>query len=147
MSQVKKVPDTFASLSPYLAVTNAEAVIEFICRGLGGKLARRLNRADGSVGHTEIQIFDSRVMLAEATEQWPAKPASMHLYVKDVDAVFKHACLYGGNGFMPPTDMPHGDRMAGVADPSGNQWWIATHIEDLTDEEIAARQNMTIHRR
>ena len=96
--------------------------------------------ADGAIRHGEVEIGDSRVMLADATNESPAVPAMLHLYVEDVDAVYRAALEAGAESVREPTDQFYGDRMAGVNDAFGNQWWIATHVEDVSAEEMERRQ-------
>ena len=95
---------------------------------------------DGTIRHGEVVIGDSRVMLADASDQFPAVPAMLHLYVQNADSVYRRALEAGAESIMEPTDQLYGDRMAGVKDGFGNQWWIATHIEDVSVEEAKRRQ-------
>ena len=78
-------------------------------------------------------------MMGQGSDQWPAMPASLYLYVPNVNELFRQAVAAGGKSLMEPADMFYGDRHGGLTDPNGNVWWIATHIEDVSDEEIARR--------
>ena len=98
-------------------------------------------RPDGTIMHTELQIGDSRIMMAEATEQWKPMPSSIFLYLPDCDASFKRAVAAGATSLMEPADQFYGDRMGGVLDQAGNQWWVATHVEDVTPEEMERRKS------
>ena len=89
--------------------------------------------------HADLKIGDSHVMLGEASDQHPAMPAMMHLYVPNVDAVYQRALAAGGTSAMEPADQFYGDRGGGVKDPSGNHWYIATHIEDVPMAELKKR--------
>jgi uncharacterized glyoxalase superfamily protein PhnB len=89
--------------------------------------------------HTEVKIVDSRVMISDATEQHPAMPTMLYLYVPDVDAAFKRAVTAGGASIAEPTDQFYGDRSGGVKDPAGNHWFIGTHKEDVTPQELKRR--------
>lgn len=133
------VPAGHHTVTPYLIVRDARALIEFVERAFAGEVVRRWDMPDGTVRHAEIQIGDSRIMLADAGEQWPPMPAMVHLYVDDVDAVHRRALAAGATSIQEPEDMPYGDRSGGVRDASGNLWWLATRVEDLTDEEIVRR--------
>lgn len=133
------VPDGHHTVTPYLTVRGADRLIEFARNAFGATAVRRMERPDGTIHHAEIRIGDSIVMIAEATEQWPPMPTMLHLYVADVDDVHRRALAAGGASIGEPADMPYGDRSGGVTDPCGNQWWIATRIEDLSDDEIARR--------
>jgi len=126
-------------VTPYLIVRDARALIEFMERAFGGAVVHRQDTPDGAVRHAEVQIGDSRIMLADAKEGWPPMPAMVHLYVDDVDAVYRRALAAGATSIHEPEDMPYGDRSGGVRDACGNLWWIATRVEDLTDEEIVRR--------
>jgi len=137
--RVKPVPEGDHTVTPYLIVRDAPASIAFMERAFGGALVRRWDGPDGTIRHAEAQIGDSRIMLGEANEQWPPMPVMLHLYVEDVDAAYASALAAGAASIQEPADMPYGDRSGGVRDACGNLWWIATRVEDLTDEEIARR--------
>jgi PhnB protein len=100
------------------------------------------SRPDGTIGHAEVKIADSVIMMGEASEQWkpmPAGPAGLYTYVGDSDAVYKRALEAGATSIMEPTDRFYGDCNAAVKDPSGNIWFIATHKADVMREEMAKR--------
>ncbi|HEX9545746.1 MAG TPA: VOC family protein, partial [Acidimicrobiales bacterium] len=101
----------------------------------------RMNTPEGKVGHAEVKIGDSTVMLADATttEQGQAMPTILYLYVEDVHKTYRRAVEAGGVSLREPADQFYGDRNASVRDPVGNQWWIATHVEDVSPEEAARR--------
>jgi PhnB protein len=122
-------PDGYPSLSPYLVVGDgrAAAVLDFLRDVFGGTPLRRFDRPDGTVMHAEMRVHDSVVMLADATDQWRAVPASLHVYVEDVDAVYARALAAGGDPLQEPSRKPDDpDRRGGFVDPAGNSWWIAT---------------------
>lgn len=135
----KPVPDGYHTVTPYLIVDDAAAILSFAERAFGAEVVHRSLSPDGKVVHSEFRIGDSRVMLGQANEEWRPLTAMLHLYVDDVDAVYRQAVEAGGRSLREPADMFYGDRSGGVADPSGNQWWIATHIEDVEPDEIARR--------
>jgi len=89
--------------------------------------------------HADLMIGDSHIMLSEASDQHPAMPCMVHLYVPNVDAVYQRAVASGGKSFQEPKDQFYGDRGAGVKDPSGCAWYIATHIEDVSTAELKKR--------
>ena len=89
--------------------------------------------------HADLMIGDSHIMLSEASDQHPAMPCMVHLYVPNVDAVYQRAVTAGGKSFQEPKDQFYGDRGAGVKDPSGCAWYIATHIEDVSTAELKKR--------
>jgi PhnB protein len=143
----KPVPDGYHTLSAYLAVENAAEAIEFYKRALGATERGRMGAPDGTIAHAELQIGDSIVMLSDPFPQSTCKPprelggtsVGLFLYVEDVDATFRQAVDAGATGDSPPEDMFWGDRFGKVTDPFGHEWQLATHKEDLTEEEIMER--------
>ena len=136
---VKPIPDGFQQLIPYLVAPRVPQLIEFLKQSFGATEGRISKRPDGVIMHAQLRIGDSAVMMAEANEQFPPLPCALYLYVQDTDAAYERAIKAGGTSLMKPCDQFYGDRNAGVKDPSGNQWWIATHIEDVSDEELDRR--------
>jgi PhnB protein len=136
---VKPIPDGYHAITPYLVATGIPRLIEFLKDAFGAREMRRSARPDGTVMHAEVSIADSVLMMADATDQYPPRPSTLHFYVADTDAVYQRAVQAGAKSFMEPMDQIYGDRMAGIIDPSGNQWFFATHIEDVADEEITKR--------
>lgn len=148
MAKPKPIPDGYRTVTPYLTLTRAAEAIEFYGRAFGAREGARMTGPDGtSVMHAELRIGDSVVMLSDEFPQGgPRSPetlggttASVFLYVPDVDAAFKRAVDAGAKPLMPPTDMFWGDRFAKLADPFGHEWAMATHVEDLSHEEIRTR--------
>jgi PhnB protein len=136
---VKPIPDGFHSVTPYLTVTGVAALLDFLKRAFDATEVERVSRPDGTVGHAAVRIGDSMVMMGEAGGQWTPMPCSLYLYVPDTDAVYRRALQAGATTVMEPADQFYGDRNAGVKDPSGNLWWIATHQEDMPPEELQRR--------
>ncbi|HEY0512680.1 MAG TPA: VOC family protein [Thermoanaerobaculia bacterium] len=139
MSSVKPIPEGFHTVTPYLIVEGAARLIEFLRQAFGAEEIYRSPKPDGTLGHCQVRIGDSMVELADGGEQWKPMPAALHLYVPDTDATFARAIQAGATQLFPPADTFYGDRSGGVVDPAGNQWYIATRIENLSDEEIHAR--------
>jgi len=137
---VKPVPGGFHTVTPYLLVEGADTLIEFIEKAFDAKNIEKHTLPDGSIMHAQVTIGDSIIMLSEARGEFKAMPAMLHLYVTDVDATHKQAIQAGGTSLREPADQFYGDRSGGVLDPCGNQWWIATHVEDVSPEEMARRQ-------
>ena len=135
----KPIPDGFHTVTPYLVVEEVDKVIDFVKRAFAAKERFRHLRPDGKTGHAEVTIGDSIIMMGEAPEPSKAMAAMLYLYVNDADATYKQAVAAGGQSIMEPTTMFYGDRSGAVADPCGNQWWIATHVEDVTPEEVNRR--------
>ncbi|HSH58604.1 MAG TPA: VOC family protein [Acidimicrobiales bacterium] len=122
-------PRGYSSVSAYVVADRAQRVIDFLVESFGARQTRRYDRPDGSIMHAEVQIDDTVVMIADGGEDNPAFPVWLHLYVPDVDASYRRALHAGGI----PVDEPKQrdgdpDRRAGVKDPAGNTWWIATQV-------------------
>lgn len=138
-----------ASLSTYITLTNAAAAIDFYKKAFGAKEKLKLLMPDGKIGHAELEIEGSLLMLAEENLEWGNKSpqtiggthVTMGLYVKDVDAAFKKALDAGATEVMKVDRMFYGDRVGTVMDPFGYKWSIATHIEDV---DPATMQNLSL---
>jgi PhnB protein len=143
----KPIPAGYHTVTPYLTLDEAAEAIEFYKDAFGATERMRMEAPDGKIGHAELEIGDSIVMLADAMPQSASRPprelggtsAGVFLYVDDVDAVVKQAVKAGAAVTQEVTDMFWGDRYGSLTDPFGHVWSIATHIEDLTPEEIADR--------
>jgi len=109
--------------------------------------SERMVRPDGRVGHAEIQIGDSVVMISDASAQSNPIPAMLYVHVPDVDASYKRALQTGATSIMEPAEQFYGDRHGGVRDVAGNQWWIATHIEDVSPEEMRRRSEASFKKK
>ena len=136
---VKPIPDGYHTVTPYLPVHGVKRLLEFVTRAFGAQILFQMPNPDGGVGHAEFKIGDSIIMAGEPGEGHSLMPAMLHLYVPDVDAVFAKAVAAGGEVVRPVADQFYGDRTGGVKDPCGNQWFIATHIEDVPPEELEKR--------
>jgi PhnB protein len=145
--KVKAIPDGYHSVTPYLIVKGAAAAIDFYKKAFGATELMRMGQPDGRIGHAEIQIGSSRVMLAdEFPEMGYLAPQgngrtgiTLHLYVEDVDRVARQAVSAGAKELKPVQDQFYGDRSGVVSDPFGHSWNISTHKEDLSMEEIGRR--------
>jgi uncharacterized glyoxalase superfamily protein PhnB len=136
----KAIPDGYHSITPYLIVEGASRLIEFLKQGLSAKEAfAPMVAPDGRIGHAEMRLGDSMVMLADATPEWKALSSMVHYYVDDVDAQYQRAIKAGATSVREPADQFYGDRSATVKDPCGNFWSIATHKEDVSREELDRR--------
>ena len=144
---VKPIPEGYHALTPSIVVEKAADAIEFYKRAFGAKERLRMPGPGDTIGHAEIEIGDSVLMISDPFPQSSVKPpktvgattVGIFLYVDDVDQVVQDAIDAGAQVTMPVADQFWGDRFGVVADPYGHQWMIATHVEDLSDEEIAAR--------
>jgi len=145
-TQVKPIPEGFHSVTPYLSVKGAAKALEFYKRAFNAKERFRMEGPGGTVGHAEMTIGDSIVMLADAapcangsTQESGGSPVSIVLYLEDVDATFKRAVEAGAKETRPVKDQFYGDRSGSVTDPFGHQWHLMTHIEDVPADEIKRR--------
>jgi PhnB protein len=145
--KVKPIPDKYHSITPYLIVKGAAAAIDFYKQVFGAVELFRMGEESGRVGHAELKIGDSIIMLAdEYPEMQIVGPKTLGnssvgilLYVDDADAVFGKAISLGATVNKPLTDQFYGDRSGTVADPFGHKWTIATHKEDVSEEEMQRR--------
>jgi len=141
------VPEGYSTLMPYLAVDDASAAIDFYQRAFGAKERGRMAGPDGSIMHAELEIGDSVLMLSDPFPQASTKSpkelggtsVNIMTYVEDTDAAYKQAIDSGATSLMEPDDMFWGDRFSSVQDPFGHSWTIATHIEDVSPEEMQKR--------
>jgi PhnB protein len=137
---LKPVPDGYHTVTPYLVVHGAANVLEFAKKAFGAVLVGEpIKRPDGKIMHAEFTIGDSRVMIAEESEQNSPKSSMLYLYVPNVDAVYQRAVAVGGKSVMEPMDMFYGDRSGGVKDPAGIQWFIGTRKENVGPQEMKRR--------
>jgi PhnB protein len=136
---VKPVPDGYHTVTPYLTVADAAGQIDFLKRAFDGEQVFAHTDDQGNVRHAEVRIGDSIVMIGQAREPWTPKPGHFYLYVPNVDELYKRALTAGAKSISEPADQFYGDRHGGVEDSNGNTWWVATHIEDVSPEELQRR--------
>jgi PhnB protein len=144
---VKPVPEGYHTLTPYLVVKGASALVEFLTRAFGAKEVHVMRGPKGEVWHADLLVGDSHVMLGEANGPWTAMPASIYMYLPDCDAAYKKALEAGGTSIQEPQTMFYGDRHAAVKDPCGNTWWPATHVEDVPPQELEKRSKAAAQQR
>ncbi len=146
-SRTKPIPEGYHTATPYLIVKDGARAIEFYKKAFGATELMRMADPSGKIGHAEIKIGDSPIMLADevtemgyrSPESLGGSPVSILLYVEDVDAVFSQAVAAGAKVQRPVKDQFYGDRIGGVTDPFGHAWYIATHKEDVSPEEMRKR--------
>jgi PhnB protein len=144
---VKPIPEGYPRVSPYLHVDGAAAAIDFYVDVLGATERVRMDQPDGRIGHAELELGDSVVMLADEFPEMGIRgpkavggsPVTMSVYVEDVDAVFEKAVGAGAKVLRAVKDEFYGDRSGQFEDPFGHRWSIATHVEDVSGEEMARR--------
>ncbi len=137
---VKPIPDGYHTVTPYLAVKGAARLLDFLKQAFGARQTELMPGPNGQVMHAEVRIGDSVVMLGEATEEAHRSTAQIYLYVEDCESVYRQALSAGGESMSEPETMFYGDRHAAVRDPAGNTWSIATHVEDVSREEMERRR-------
>jgi len=136
---VKPIPDGYTTITPYLVVEDANKTIEFIEKIFDGQLLFKLQDEAGKITHAEMKIGNAMLMLAEASEEWKPTRTMLHLYVEDIGATYQKALEAGAATVKEPKDEFYGDRACCVQDGFGNFWGIATHIEDVSEEEMTLR--------
>ena len=144
---VKPIPDGYHTVTPYLIIKGAAEAIEFYKKAFGATELFRIAQPDGQIGHAEIQIGDSPIMLADefpgmkyfGPQTLGGSPVSIMLYVEDVDTVFNGAIAAGASQERAVEDKFYGDRGGSVVDPFGHVWHLATHKEDVSPEEMKKR--------
>jgi uncharacterized glyoxalase superfamily protein PhnB len=136
---VKPIPEGYHTVTPYLFVEGAATLIEFLKQGFAASEIRRTLDPEGSIMNAEVKIGDSLIMVSEAKREFKPMPSSIYLYVENIDATYENALKAGAISMMEPNDEFWGDRHAAVKDPTGGYWSIATHIEDVSPEEIDKR--------
>jgi PhnB protein len=150
---VKPIPEGYHSVTPYLIVRGAAQAIAFYERAFAAEELYRMPMPDGRIGHAELRIGDSRIMLADEHPDVGAlspgsvggTPVTIHLYVEDVDATFARATAAGARVTRPVADQFYGDRLGVLTDPFGHVWSVATHREDVSEEELRRRAEQHAH--
>jgi PhnB protein len=143
----KPIPDGYHSVTPYLIINDATAALDYYTRAFGAVELFRMPAPEGKIGHAEIKIGDSPIMLADEFPEMGYKspqslggsPVSLMIYVEDVDTVFKQAIAAGGKEQRPVKDQFYGDRSGTLEDPFGHVWHVATHKEDVAPDEMERR--------
>lgn len=135
----KPIPDGYHTLTPYLIVPDGEAMLRFLQEAFGAKILFRHNRPDGALMHAELELGDSKLMVGQGNKQFAPRAQATYVYVPDVDAVYKRAIAAGARSLTEVADQFYGDRSGGFEDPAGNCWWVATHVEDVSEAELTRR--------
>lgn len=147
MATVDPIPEQYGSVTPSLSVRGGAAAIEFYTKAFGAQELFRMPMPDGSIAHAEVKFGDSIVMLADEMPDYGnispttlgGSGVGLMLYVEDVDAVFKRALEAGATEVRPVENQFYGDRTGTLKDPFGHQWMVATHVEDVSEEEMERR--------
>jgi PhnB protein len=138
---VRPIPEGYHTVTPWIIPRDSAQLIDFLTAAFGAEEIARVVGEDGSIGHAEVRIGDSVVMMFDAIPHWPDTPAFLRLYVADGDAMFQQALRAGTTAVTEMTHLFWGDRAGRVRDPFGNLWWIQTRVEDVSLEEMERRAN------
>ena len=147
MADVKPIPDGYPQVTPYLCVDGAKAAIEFYSSVLGARERMHMPAPDGKIGHAELELGDSLLMLADEYPEMGVRgpkavggtPVMISIYVEDADAVFDAAVAAGATAVRPVENQFYGDRSGQFEDPFGHRWSVATHVEDVPPDEMEKR--------
>ncbi len=147
MADVKPIPDGYPQVTPYLCVDGAKAAIEFYTNVLGATERMHMPGPDGKIGHAELELGDSLIMLADEYPEMGVRgpkavggtPVTIMIYVEDADAVFDAAVAAGATSLRPVENQFYGDRIGQFEDPFGHRWSVATHVEDVPPDEMEKR--------
>jgi len=147
MSKVNYIPKGYNTITPYLVVKGAAKAIDYYKNVFGATVVVRMDGPNGTVGHAELQIGDSRFMLADenpqmgnrSAESMGGSPVSLYVYLPDCDKVVQKAVAQGAKVLKPVADQFYGDRSGFIQDPFGHLWGIATHVEDVSETEMKER--------
>jgi len=145
----KSIPDGYHAITPYISMSNAEKAIDFYKSALGAKEIYRLPMPNGKIGHAELQIGDSRLMLSDESPEWGNKsaksvgdtPVGLCIYTENVDSLAERFVKAGGKVVRPLENQFYGDRSGQFQDPEGYKWTLAQHIEDVAPDEMQRRMN------
>jgi PhnB protein len=136
---VKPIPDGYGTVTPYLTVDDPAPVIEFLKNVLDAKEIFAMRDDKGNIGHAEVKVGSSILMLGKARDEWKSRPGNFYVYVEDCDAIYEKALAAGAISLSKPETQFYGDRHGGVTDSQGNNWWVATHVEDISPDDMKRR--------
>jgi PhnB protein len=132
------MPAGFHTVTPYIVVPGIARLIDFVEQAFGAQRREVMKREDGSIAHASVTLGDSILEMGESVDK-KTMPMTLHVYIPNVDEIYKRALAAGAKSLSEPTDQFYGERSAGLIDDWGNHWYIATYTEDLTPEELSAR--------
>ena len=138
---VNPIPEGYHTVTPYLIIPDVKGLITFAEEAFGARDAHTIPDNEGRIMHAEMRIGDSVIMMGQSNENFPPMPAMLHLYLEDVDGAYERALAAGATSTREPQNEFYGDRTAGVQDAYGNQWWLAAHVEEVSEEEMERRMS------
>ncbi|MDQ6666443.1 MAG: VOC family protein [Acidobacteriota bacterium] len=136
---VNYIPEGYANVIPYIVVPGIAKLIDFMKAVFDAEETERMAQPDGTIMHAQVKIGGSVLMMGEPQGEFGPMPAQLYIYVCDTDETYRRAIKAGAASLMEPADQFYGDRNAGIKDPCGNNWWIATHQEEVSPEELQTR--------
>ena len=141
------IPAGFHTVTPYLAVPDAQNLIDFMVKVFDAREREIIRKPDGQISHAEVQIGDSIIMLGTTSSTYGTATATLYVYVDDADTRYQRALAAGATSISEPANQFYGDRHAGVKDANGISWWVATHIEDVPPDELARRARAAMEKK
>ncbi len=138
MNSINPIPEGYQQIIPYLITDDAKSLITFLQQAFDAKLIT-CHEYDHKIMNAELRLFNCIVMIADARDSTKPNTTMLYVYTENTDKTYQTAIAAGGISILQPCDQFYGDRNAGIKDPAGNQWWIATHKEDLSDSEMQSR--------
>src|SRR5438445_11473403 len=138
-SNTKTIHQKYGTVTPYLIVDGVPKLIEFLKHTFDAEERERINDREDHVGHAEVRIGGSIIMMADSTAQYNPIPSQLYVYVENVDETYRRGLKAGGTSEQEPTTQFYGNRTAAVKDPTGNVWWIASRVEEVSSEEMEKR--------
>jgi len=136
---VKPIPDNYPRVTPYLIVKDVDVLLNFLTKVFDAEIKDRMTLKEGTVNHAEVKIGNSVIMIGKSNNDYPPQNTMLYVFVEDTDKTYNKAIQEGAELIMKPQDQFYGDRNAGVKDSSGISWWIASHVEDVSPEEMERR--------
>lgn len=133
------VPQGYHTVTPYITASNASGLLDFITRAFDAKDVRVMRGPDGGIGHADLIVGDSHIMLGQGRGEWAPMPMQLYLYLADCDDAYRKALAAGATSVQEPATQFYGDRHGCVKDLCGNLWWLATHVEDVAPDELERR--------
>ena len=140
-------PSQYHSVTPYILLADVQGLIDFLGAAFNAEVVEKIATPDGTIMHAEVKIGDSIIMMGQPSPEFELSKSLIYVYTEDVNATYKQALEAGGTSMEEPKDQFYGDRIAAVKDPFGKLWWIATHIEDVSSEELDKRSKEEFEKR
>lgn len=138
-SSVQPIPEGFSTVSQFIMADDVEKIINFCQKAFDAQIVSELRSSDGKIWHAQVKIGESMILFGDTMGMHAGTTSCTYLYVKDANAMYQKAINAGGKSVQEPKDMFYGDHSGGITDPAGNYWFVATHIEDVKQDELERR--------